>query len=244
MKHQQSIASAHQKSRTLTRIRLWDLPTRIFHWSLVLSVLVAFVTAKVGGDWMTLHGKAGLTIVGLLAFRLIWGVVGSTHARFLNFVPSPAKVRAYLKGQWQGVGHNPLGALAVLVLLGLLAAQAVTGLFANDDIAFNGPLFTLVDKDQSDRLTGLHHQLSNILLALMALHVVAIIFHVWFKKNNLVKPMVTGWKEVRSGESAAKGSVPGLIAALLIALAAVYGASGAALTQAPPATPANRTSAW
>ena len=238
------ITAEDSPHRNLIRIRLWDLPIRIFHWSLASAVLVAFITAKVGGEWMELHGKAGLAIIGLLVFRLIWGLVGSTHARFRSFAPSPARIRAYLKGQWQGVGHNPLGALAVFALLGLLAAQAVTGLFANDDIAFNGPLFELVDKDRSDSLTGLHYQLSNILLALLALHIVAIVFYLWIRKNNLVKPMLTGWKEVPSGKSATRGSAAGLIAALVVALATVYGASGAALKESPSAPAASGTPAW
>ena len=243
MKRQEEIAHGRQQSG-LIRIRLWDLPTRLFHWSLVIAVLVAFVTAKIGGDLMELHGKAGLTIIGLLAFRLIWGIVGSTHARFRNFFPSPSALRAYLKGRWQGTGHNPLGALSVFALLGLLAVQAGTGLFANDDIDFSGPFAALVEKARSDSLTGLHHQLSNVLLALLVLHIVAIVFYVAFRKNNIVKPMVTGWKEVPSGKSATGGGIAGLVAALLIAAATVYGASGAALkktatVQVKPASQAN-----
>jgi cytochrome b len=231
------------KTSPATRIHLWDLPLRIFHWSLVIAVTTAIVTAKIGGDWMELHGKAGLAIIGLLAFRLTWGVVGSTHARFLNFAPTPARIRDYLKGKWQGVGHNPLGALSVFALLGLLAAQALTGLFSNDDIAFNGPLFALVDKDLSDHLTGWHHQLSNLLLILIGLHVVAVFFYLLVKKNNLVKPMVTGWKEVKSEETAtkpvARGSFAGLLSSVVIAVLAVVGANSAGLADhAPTATAA------
>lgn len=210
----------------LTRIRLWDLPTRIFHWSLVLAVSVAVITGELGGTWMDVHGKAGLTIVGLVTFRIVWGFVGSTHARFLNFVPTPSKIMAYLKGRWQGVGHNPLGAFSVLALLGLLAVQATTGLFTNDDIAFTGPLNVLIDETLSARLTGLHRQLANVLLALLALHIVAIFFYVRFKKDNLVKPMVTGWKDVPKGQSASKAGPGAFTVALLIALAAVYAGSG------------------
>jgi cytochrome b len=210
----------------LTRIRLWDLPMRVFHWSLVIAVLIAFVTGQIGANWMGVHAKAGLAIIGLVVFRVIWGVVGSTHARFLTFVPSPAKIKAYVKGQWQGVGHNPLGALSVLALLGLLAVQAGTGLFSNDDIDFNGPLFALVDSALSSRLTGFHKLISNVLLGLVALHVVAIVFYVGFKKHNLVKPMVTGWKEVPAGQSATKGGALALLSAVSIALLAVYLASG------------------
>lgn len=209
-----------------TRIRLWDLPVRIVHWSLVLAVGTAVITGELGGNWMALHGKAGLTIVGLVVFRLVWGLIGSTHARFLRFAPTPGKLKAYLRGQWRGVGHNPLGALSVLALLGLLALQGATGLFSNDDIAFSGPLFNLVDDALASRLTGIHKQAANVLLVLLGLHVAAIGFYVAFGKDNLVKPMVTGWKEVDAGESAAKGGPVAFIVALSIALAAVYAVSG------------------
>jgi len=180
-------------NQTTARVHVWDLPVRIFHWSLVAAVVTAITTAEIGGDWMELHGKAGLAIIGLLAFRITWGVVGSTHARFANFAPTPAKIRSYLAGRWQGVGHNPLGALAVFGLLGLLAAQAATGLFSSDDIAFNGPLFSFVDQSVADRLTGYHHWLSNVLFALLGLHVGAILFYAVVKRNNLLIPMLTGW---------------------------------------------------
>ena len=215
------------QTNTLIRIRLWDLPTRVFHWSLVVAVVTAFVTGQLGGAWMSVHGQAGLVIVGLVVFRLIWGVVGSTYVRFLHFVPTPSKISAYLKGQWQGVGHNPLGALSVLALLGLLAAQAATGLFANDDIDFSGPLAGLIDSALSSRLTGFHVLLSNALLGLMVLHLVAIVFYVRFKKDKLLKPMMTGWKDVPHGRSATQGGWLAFSVALILALAAVYAASGA-----------------
>ncbi len=218
----------------LTRIRLWDLPTRVFHWSLVLAVSVAVITGELGGAWMEVHGKAGLAIVGLVTFRIVWGFVGSTHARFLSFMPTPSKVFAYLQGRWQGVGHNPLGALSVLALLGLLALQSTTGLFTNDDIAFTGPLNVLIDETLSARLTGLHRQMANGLLALLALHIVAIFFYVRFKKDKLLKPMVTGWKDVPSGKSASKGGPVAFTVALVMALAAAYAASGAPFRQPPP----------
>lgn len=223
----------------LTRIRLWDLPTRLFHWSLVVAVSVAVITGELGGEWMGVHGKAGLTIVGLVTFRVAWGFIGSTHARFLSFLPTPGKILAYLKGRWQGVGHNPLGALSVFALLGLLAVQAGTGLFTNDDIAFTGPLNVLVDETLAGRLTGWHRQLANVLLGLLALHIVAIFFYVRFKKDKLIKPMVTGWKEVPHGHSrsATKGGPVALVLALAVAGGAVYFASGAYL-QAPKVAPA------
>src|SRR5471030_1835499 len=193
------------------RILVWDLPTRVFHWSLVLAVTVAVVSGEIGGDWMEVHGKAGLAILGLVAFRLAWGFAGSTHARFLSFLPTAAKLRAYLRGRWKGQGHNPLGALSIFALLGLLGTQAVTGLFGNDEISF----------------TGLHKQLAYALLVVLAVHIVAILVYLLIKKDNLVKPMVTGWKEVRLGTSAAKGSWPALLLSIAFAVVVVAFASGA-----------------
>lgn len=221
----------------MVRVRLWDLPVRLFHWSLALLVLAAFVTANVGGPWMVWHGRAGLAIVGLVVFRAVWGLVGSHHARFASFAPTPGRLRAYLGGRWRGLGHNPLGALSVFGLLGLLAVQTVTGLLGNDDIDFEGPLSGLVDKARSDSLTGLHHQLSNVLLVLIGLHVAAIVFYLLFKKKNLVRPMVTGYQDVPSGQ-APRNLRPAHAAAFVVALAAaalaVFLADGGALRQAAP----------
>ena len=236
---QTSIASPAQAAHT--RIRLWDLPVRVFHWSLVLAVATAVVTGKLGGSWMDLHGKAGLGIVGLVVFRLVWGLIGSTHARFVHFVPTPGRLWAHLRGRWRGTGHNPLGALSVFALLALLAAQAATGLFGNDDIAFSGPLFGLVDEALASRLTGIHKQLANVLLVLLALHVAAIAFYLWLKKDNLVKPMVTGWKDVEAGVSAEKGGPIAFAVAAGVALATVLVVSAAAPSSAAVAPPAWRS---
>jgi cytochrome b len=213
----------------LKRIRVWDLPTRLFHWSLVLAVSVAVGTGLIGGDLMPVHGYAGLAIVGLVSFRLVWGVAGSAHARFLNFAPTPGRLRAYLNGSWQGHGHNPLGALSVFALLALLAVQAVTGLLGNDEISFTGPLARLVEESTSLRLTGLHQQLAYVLLGFLALHVAAVLVYLAVRKTNLVKPMVTGWKEVPGTAEGhgASASWPALAAALAVAALATYYASGA-----------------
>lgn len=224
------------------RFLLWDLPTRLFHWLLVLAMAAAVVTGQLGGSLIEWHGRLGLLIVGLLAFRIVWGLLGSTYARFAQFAPTPGRVRAYLAGQWQGEGHNPLGALSVLGLLGLLVLQVATGLVANDDIAFRGPLFDLVGNDLSNRLTGLHHLLSNLLIGLVLLHVAAIAFYGHVKKQKLLKPMLTGWKE-GEGESAKGGGWLAVIVALLIAIGAVYVASGAWLPEPPP-VPAAETPDW
>lgn len=178
------------------KVEVWDLPLRLFHWLLVLSVLSAVVTGELGGNLIDWHGRLGVLIFGLLVFRIIWGFVGTVHARFANFFPTPTRIKAYLQGQWQGLGHNPLGALSVVALLGVLATLVGTGLFANDDIAFQGPLFSFVEKSLSDRLSGLHNRIFNLLALLVALHLAAIIFYTRVKKDNLVGPMLTGKKVV------------------------------------------------
>lgn len=217
-----------------TRIRIWDLPTRLFHWLLVLAMVAAVITGELGGGLMDWHGRIGLGIVGLLAFRLAWGVLGSTYARFAQFFPTPARIRAYLSGQWRGQGHNPLGALSVFGLLGIVCLQLATGLVANDDIAFRGPLLDLVGRDWSDRLTGVHHLLAKLILLLVGLHVGAIMFHAHVRKHNLVRPMLTGDAEGEPAEAAKGGGLVALLVALLLAAAAVYGASGAWMPPPPP----------
>jgi cytochrome b len=223
---------------------IWDLPTRLFHWSLVVLVVATFITAKVGGNAMVWHGRIGLAIIGLLAFRIVWGFVGSTYARFLQFVRGPGAILAYLRGQWQGQGHNPLGALSVLALLGILTIQAATGLFANDDIAFEGYLVPLIGSEASSRITGIHHLLEKILIALVALHVGSIVFYARVKKHNLVKPMITGWADGSPEQSAKGGNAINVIVAVLIAAAAVWAASGALLSTPAPAPPASSAPAF
>lgn len=226
-----------------SRIRLWDLPTRLFHWSLVICMVAAVVTGQIGGSLIDWHGRIGLCIAGLLAFRLTWGLVGSTYARFSQFFPTPAKLKTYFSGHWRGEGHNPLGALSVIGLIGILCLQVATGLFANDDIAFNGPLFELVSKNLSNQLTGVHHLIANLLIALVVLHVGAIVFYGRVKKQDLVKPMITGWKDNVEGPSATGGGIVPLIVALCIAGAVVWGASGAWLPEPPP-PPAGEAPTW
>jgi cytochrome b len=218
---------------------VWDLPTRLFHWSLVILVVAAFVTAKVGGNAMVWHGRIGLAIIGLLVFRIVWGFVGSTYARFLQFVRGPGTIRAYLRGEWSGLGHNPLGALSVLALLGILTIQATTGLFSNDDIAFEGYLVPLIGMEASSSITGFHHLLEKILMALVALHVGSIVFYAHVKKHNLVKPMLTGWADGSPEQSARGGKAVAFVIAVLIATTAVWAASGALLPAPPPAPPAS-----
>ena len=219
------------------RITLWDLPTRLFHWLLVAAVATALATGLSGGPWMEWHGKAGLAVGGLLVFRLVWGFAGNRHARFASFLPTPRSLRAYLRGQWRGVGHNPLGALSVGALLLLLLLQLATGVLGNDEIAFSGPLAASVSEPLSLWLTAWHHRFANLLYLLLGLHVLAIAFYQWVKKDDLVKPMLTGYKEVPATQDCGD-SPPAPWGALLLALAlaavAVLFLSGVWLPQEPP----------
>lgn len=232
------------------RISLWDLPIRVFHWTLVPSVMAAIATAIIGGNWMVWHGRLGLLIIGLVTFRVMWGFFGSHYARFCQFFPTPSKIIAYLNGHWQGEGHNPLGAFSVFGLLTILGLQAVTGLFTNDDIAFTAPLFSLVDKEQSNQITQLHTWNAYTIYLLIGLHIAAIAFYRIVKKNDLIRPMITGWKEIDKdkeieipvahlqAQMETRGSWGGFIVSLAVALAAVYGASGLWQPAPPPPPPA------
>lgn len=229
----------------MKRIPVWDLPVRVFHWLLVAGIVFAVVSGKIGGNLIEWHGRAGLFILGLVTFRLVWGFVGSRTARFSSFVRGPAAIRAYLRGTWVGIGHNPLGALSVLALLATVALQAGTGLFANDDIAFQGPLADLVGKDGSDFLSHAHHLLVKGLYGLVALHVGAVIFYLRIKRQDILRPMLSGWKE---GEEAGEGDPPGglrrlaaFLLAVTIAAGVVFVASGGLLS---PAVPTGSQANW
>lgn len=173
-------------------IRLWDLPTRLFHWGLVFCVVAAYATAKLGGLWMDWHIRFGLSALGLIAFRMAWGIVGPRYARFSHFVRGPDALIHYLKGSLQpAVGHNPLGGLSVLTMLLVFGFQAVSGLFANDDVLSAGPL-AHIDSGWSATLTGLHKLNEWVMLALVAMHVGAIAWYQKIRGRNLVGPMIHG----------------------------------------------------
>ena len=178
---------------------VWDLPVRIIHWSLLLCVLGSWLTQQLPSDWFPWHVRCGYAVLILVSTRLLWGLVGTRHARFVSFVRGPRAVLIYARGLISGkatafAGHNPLGALMVLALLALLLAQALTGLFANDEILNTGPLYGYVSNSLSLQLTGWHHRIFNLLLAAVALHVSAALFYLLVKKENLIRPMLTGRK--------------------------------------------------
>lgn len=182
-------------------IRVWDTPVRLFHWLLVALVAVSVSTGYLGGNLMRWHVWSGCAILGLLIFRLLWGFAGSTTARFAHFVRGPSAALGYARGLLarapsHTAGHNPLGGWMVVLLLASAALQAGTGLFSNDDIATEGPLYDKVSKATSDTISALHQANAVVLLALIGLHVAAVLYYLWYKRENLLRPMVTGLKRM------------------------------------------------
>jgi len=184
------------------RVRVWDWPTRLFHWLLVVLIPLQWWTAR--KDMMEQHMLLGTFTLALLLFRLIWGLIGSSTARFTNFLKGPRTIVSYLSGRAAHVlGHNPLGGWSVVAMLTLLSAQVALGLFASDEDGIDsGPLSHLIDADLSEDLAELHEQLFNGLVGLIALHVSAILFYALFRRKNLVGAMLTGSTRAETGVAA------------------------------------------
>ncbi|WP_457443900.1 cytochrome b/b6 domain-containing protein [Roseateles sp. P5_E4] len=181
-------------------VPVWDLPLRVFHWALVGLVSAAIATGLAGGAWMSWHARAGQAIAALLVFRLGWGLWGTRYARFAQFWPAPTRLWAYLRGRWQGLGHNPLGALSVFAVLALLFTQVLTGLFGNDEIGFAGPWSSWIEEDLSLKLTGWHKLAAKLLYAWLGLHLAAIAIHVFICRQPLLRAM---WRGHQPGAPAA-----------------------------------------
>jgi cytochrome b len=214
------------KDSGVQAVRVWDLPTRTFHWLLAATVIGSVITAKIGGNALIWHMRLGLLALALLAFRLIWGFVGGHWSRFGSFIYSPASVRAYLRGDAGpggrfDVGHSPLGALSVFGLLLLLMVQVATGLVADDEIATTGPLNRYVSSALGLRATSWHNTFGQyLIITLVVLHVAAVLFYLFKKQRNLIGPMWHGDKRLARGTPAsADGAAQRVFAAVLIALA-------------------------
>ncbi|NWO08559.1 MAG: cytochrome b/b6 domain-containing protein [Alteromonadaceae bacterium] len=207
---------------------------------MVLAVTGALVSVKLGGTWMVWHERLGLTIVGLLSFRLAWGVVGSTYARFVQFIPGPSALPAYLKGEWRGLGHDPVGALSVVAMLGMLSFQGVSGLFATDAIAFDGPLYRAVSSSWNDTITSWHKMTEWYTYGLIGLNIASVLFYQLVKTDNLVMPMISGRKNVMGvqGKDRSGGGLLSLVVGLAVAGVAVWVANGGLLAPPPPPPPA------
>lgn len=207
------------------RVRIWDLPTRLFHWLLAVCVAGSLVSVQLGGNAIAWHFRFGYAILALVLFRLIWGWVGPRYARFASFPPDPAAAIASLRGApHDGAGHNPLGAFSVYALLAALAFQAASGLFANDSIMWDGPLKNLVSSETSDRITTLHRLNRFVLLGLIGLHLAAIAWHALRLRERLVRPMIDGDRRYPPGaalpQPARDDARIRLVAAALLALCA------------------------
>jgi len=214
-----------------TQVKVWDAPVRLFHWLLVLLFAFMFFSGKSGSEWIEWHMRAGYAILALVLFRIVWGFVGSTHARFSSFLAGPAACIECLKHLMARKpspypGHNPLGGWMVLVLLLALLVQTGTGLFANDDLLSEGPLVALISKATSDQLTVIHVWNFNLLLALAGVHLIAVLYHAGFMKENLIGAMFTGVKRLpadAAGGVVARFASPWLALVLLaVAAFAVY----------------------
>ncbi|WP_440027815.1 cytochrome b/b6 domain-containing protein [Chromobacterium amazonense] len=210
------------------QVKVWDVPTRLFHWTLVVLFGAMWLCAEQGGEWLQYHIYCGVALASLLVFRLIWGVVGSQTARFSNFVRGPRTIVRYLKGELperEAPGHNPLGGWMVVVMLLALGAQVLTGLFAADvdSYLYDGPLAKHIDSGLAESATGAHKLLFNGLLGLVALHLTAIVLYRLVKKQNLVGPMLTGYKKM-AGEKPRLHFAHGALAlaALLLSAGGLY----------------------
>ena len=189
----------YNNNKSLSTVRVWDLPTRIFHWALTVGVVGLAVTGTLGANAMVWHFRIGYTVLALLLFRVVWGLVGGRWSRFGAFIYAPQSVINYLKGQGKpehSVGHSPVGAVSVFAMLGLLLAQAGSGLLSDDEIAFAGPLTRFVSNSAVSLATNYHKNIGKwLLLALIVLHLAAIVFYL-LRKHNLVNAMLRGDKQL------------------------------------------------
>lgn len=211
------------------KTRVWDLPTRIFHWALAFCVFSLLITGFTGGDAMQWHYRFGYSVLTLLLFRLVWGIVGGKWSRFASFVYAPYSIIRYVKGQGDplhSVGHSPLGAFSVFAMLGLLLAQVSTGLISDDEISAAGPLTKFVSNATVSLASSYHVTIGKLLvIVLIITHIVAIVFYLYKKRENLIKPMLHGDKLLPANTPASvdTAGTRGLaLAILLLCAAAVY----------------------
>lgn len=205
------------------KIFVWDLPVRLFHWLLVISLIAAWYTSDGEKGLIDVHLKIGYFILGLTTFRVTWGIFGTQYAKFSQFIPSPKTLINYLKqGKDEAVGHNPLGALMVVFMLTLLLSQAISGLFMNDDVFTTGPYYASVSSELQKTMSFIHRNVFDVILVVSAIHISAIFYYLLAKKINLIKPMVTGFKTQENQSARGIKSSRLLIALLLICLVAGF----------------------
>lgn len=208
------------------KVRVWDLPTRIFHWALFVCVLALFVTGSVGGNLIIWHMQSGYCVAALLLFRVVWGFTGGTWSRFASFFPTPRRLASYFRGTAKdsGLGHNPLGGLSVLFMMGVLGLQVGTGLVSDDEIAFTGPLNRFVSEEISNLATWYHKDVGKfIVLALIGLHIAAILFYQLVRRKRLVQAMFTGDQNAPNPLTPSSSDTPLIRAGALILFLACWG---------------------
>jgi cytochrome b len=211
------------------QVQVWDAAVRVFHWLLVALIAFMWWSGKQKGDWFTYHFYAGYTVCALIIFRIVWGFVGGTHARFSDFLYGPRAIIAYLKTlpsrtAAKFAGHNPLGGWSVVLMILCVTVQVSTGLFANnDDTAMEGPLAKWVSGSTSNLLTSIHRINFNVLLALMAVHIGAVVYYLVYKKENLISPMFSGRKHLPPAIAGAERHSGGWARALTVLVIVAVG---------------------
>ncbi len=216
----------------MVSVRVWDWPVRAFHWAVVGLAAASLVSVRIGGDAMDWHLRAGYALLALVLFRILWGFAGSRHARFASFVTGPRAVLAYLtairrRSKPVYAGHNPLGGWSVVALLLMLLLQGASGLFANNDVAVEGPLAKLVSKDLSDAISSLHRRSAWLFWGLACIHVAAVLYYLFALRENLIRPMINGRKTLPrrfadAGFAAGAGVGGRALALLALAACAVW----------------------
>ncbi|MEZ5833252.1 MAG: cytochrome b/b6 domain-containing protein [Dongiaceae bacterium] len=185
-----------EEKEPLTDVPMWDLPTRLFHWCFVIAFAVSWISGKAG--YRDLHYSSGMVLLGLVIFRVLWGLIGSPTARFAHFLRMPTTAYAYLRralghrGPSYSYGHNAAGGLMVLALIVLVGLQALSGMTSTDDVLFDGPLYGRLPSWLDRPLEALHRPLGNVLLLLVLLHVLVVVLYRFFKRENLVRAMILG----------------------------------------------------
>jgi cytochrome b len=206
---------------------VWDLPVRLFHWLLVISLFASWYTSDGERNLIDYHLKIGYFTLGLILFRVIWGIVGTKYSKFSQFIPNRNSLISYLKNFKQEknsphLGHNPLGGLMVVLMLTLILSQAISGLFMNDDVFTSGPYYESVDKSVQSFMAFIHHTVFDLIVLVSILHIGAIFYYIIAKKINLIIPMITGYKISSNDNNNGIKSSRLLLAAIIIIIVVVF----------------------